>query len=78
MRWIEQIAARPERPLGGAQPAASPFPATGTAVEAMGSPHEFYLLRGAWASRDDRYSERRSELRQQQTLHKIEMHYIGG
>jgi len=36
------------------------------------------LLRGAWARRDDRYSERRSELRQQQTLHKIEMHYIGG
>jgi cyclic pyranopterin phosphate synthase len=36
------------------------------------------LLRGAWASRDDRYSERRSELRQHQTLHKIEMHYIGG
>jgi cyclic pyranopterin phosphate synthase len=36
------------------------------------------LLRGAWARRDDRYSERRNELRQQQTLHKIEMHYIGG
>lgn len=36
------------------------------------------LLRAAWASRDDRYSERRSELRQQQGLHKIEMHYIGG
>ena len=36
------------------------------------------LLRGAWARRDDRYSERRGELRQHQTLHKIEMHYIGG
>jgi cyclic pyranopterin phosphate synthase len=36
------------------------------------------LLRGAWANREDRYSERRGELRQQQTLHKIEMHYIGG
>jgi cyclic pyranopterin phosphate synthase len=36
------------------------------------------LLRAAWTSRDDRYSERRGELRQHQTLHKIEMHYIGG
>jgi cyclic pyranopterin phosphate synthase len=36
------------------------------------------LLRGAWARRSDRYSERRGELRQHQTLHKIEMHYIGG
>jgi GTP 3',8-cyclase len=36
------------------------------------------LLRGAWTNREDRYSERRGELRQQQTLHKIEMHYIGG
>jgi cyclic pyranopterin phosphate synthase len=36
------------------------------------------LLRGAWANREDRYSERRGELRQQQPLHKIEMHYIGG
>lgn len=40
---IEQIAARPDRPLGGAAPAASPFPATGAAVEAMGSPHPIYL-----------------------------------
>ena len=36
------------------------------------------LLRGAWANREDRYSERRGELRERQTLHKIEMHYIGG
>jgi cyclic pyranopterin phosphate synthase len=36
------------------------------------------LLRGAWANRADRYSELRGEMRQQQTLHKIEMHYIGG
>ena len=42
---IEQIAARPERPLGAAAatPSASPFPATGTAVEAMGAPHAMFL-----------------------------------
>jgi len=41
---IEQIAARPERPLGpGAAAASSPFPATGAAVEAMGSPHAIFL-----------------------------------
>ena len=43
---VEQIAARPERPLGaGPAPAASnnPFPATGAAVEAMGSPHPIFL-----------------------------------
>lgn len=43
---IEQIAARPDRPLGaGPAPAASsnPFPATGAAVEAMGSPHPIFL-----------------------------------
>lgn len=43
---VEQIAARPERPLGGgAAPAASsnPFPATGEAVEKMGSPHPIFL-----------------------------------
>jgi hypothetical protein len=40
---IEQIAARPDRPLGNAQPAPSPFPATGAAVEAMGKPHEIFL-----------------------------------
>jgi hypothetical protein len=41
---IEQIAARPERPLGpAAAPSSSPFPATGAAVEAMGAPHEMFL-----------------------------------
>lgn len=41
---IEQIAARPERPLGpGAAAPTSRFPATGAAVEAMGSPHPMYL-----------------------------------
>jgi hypothetical protein len=41
---VEQIAARPERPLGaGAAPSTSPFPATGAAVEAMGAPHPVYL-----------------------------------
>jgi hypothetical protein len=41
---IEQIAARPERPLGAnAAPPSSPFPATGAAVEAMGSPWPGYL-----------------------------------
>ena len=41
---VEQIAARPERPLGaGAAPPSSPFPATGAAVEAMGSPHPIFL-----------------------------------
>ena len=41
---IEQIAARPERPLGpGAAAPSSPFPATGAAVEALGAPHATYL-----------------------------------
>ena len=42
---IEQIAARPERPLGAAAatPSSSPFPATGAAVEAMGAPHAMFL-----------------------------------
>ena len=41
---VEQIAARPERPLGpGATVGTSPFPATGAAVEAMGSPHPSFL-----------------------------------
>jgi len=41
---VEQIAARPERPLGpGAAAPSSPFPATGAAVEAMGAPHPIYL-----------------------------------
>ena len=41
---IEQIAARPERPLGaGAAAPTGPFAATGAAVEAMGSPHPEFL-----------------------------------
>jgi hypothetical protein len=42
---VEQIAARPERPLGAtaSTPSTSPFPATGAGVEAMGSPHPVYL-----------------------------------
>ncbi len=41
---IEQIAARPERPLGPAAAAPSSlFPATGAAVEAMGAPHQVFL-----------------------------------
>ncbi|HEX7711794.1 MAG TPA: hypothetical protein VF418_12755 [Sphingomonadaceae bacterium] len=41
---VEQIVARPDRPLGaGAAPSSSPFPATGAAVEAMGSPNEVFL-----------------------------------
>ncbi|MBT2133083.1 hypothetical protein KK137_01945 [Croceibacterium sp. LX-88] len=41
---VEQIAARPERPLGPVQTASSsPFPATGAAVEAMGAPHPKFL-----------------------------------
>lgn len=41
---VEQIVARPERPLGAtATPSSSPFPATGAAVEAMGSPHPIFL-----------------------------------
>ncbi len=51
---IEQIAARPDRPLGGAQPAASPFPATGAAVEAMGAPHPIFLAAVPQAERMER------------------------
>ena len=42
---VEQIVARPDRPLGTAPatPAAVPFPATGAAVEAMGTPHPIFL-----------------------------------
>jgi len=41
---VEQIAARPERPLGpGAAAPSSPFPATGAAVEAMGAPNNLFL-----------------------------------
>ncbi|HYD23611.1 MAG TPA: hypothetical protein VEB68_02360 [Croceibacterium sp.] len=39
---VEQIAARPDRPRGGA-PSTDPFGATGAAVEAMGSPHPEFL-----------------------------------
>ncbi len=42
---VEQIAARPERPLGpaAANASSSPFPATGEAVEAMGAPNPLFL-----------------------------------
>jgi hypothetical protein len=41
---VEQIAARPERPLRpGATAGTSPFAATGAAVEAMGSPNQVFL-----------------------------------
>nr|WP_166174893.1 hypothetical protein [Altererythrobacter segetis] len=41
---VEQIVARPDRPLGATSaPSSSPFPATGAAVEAMGSPHPIFL-----------------------------------
>jgi hypothetical protein len=52
---IEQIAARPERPLGpAAAPSSSPFPATGAAVEAMGKPHEMFLTAVPEAERMER------------------------
>ena len=41
---VEQIAARPDRPLGASSgPSNSPFPATGAAVAALGSPWPGYL-----------------------------------
>lgn len=40
---VEQIAARPDRPLGATPAPASPFPAVGAAVEKMGSPHPIFL-----------------------------------
>ncbi|MCL6249664.1 hypothetical protein M3P36_01190 [Altererythrobacter sp. KTW20L] len=41
---VEQIAARPDRPLGAATgPSTDPFPATGAAVHAIGSPWPGYL-----------------------------------
>src|SRR6187455_2135407 len=42
---VEQIAARPDRPLGAgpATPSSNPFPATGAAVEAMGAPDARFL-----------------------------------
>ena len=40
----EQVVARPDRPLGAASgPSSDPFPATGAAVEAIGSPWPGYL-----------------------------------
>jgi len=52
---IEQIAARPERPLGpAAAPSSSPFPATGVAVEALGKPHEIFLTAVPEAERMER------------------------
>ena len=42
---VEQIAARPDRPLGptAANASSNPFPATGEAVEKMGSPNPVFL-----------------------------------
>ena len=42
---VEQIAARPDRPLGptAANASSNPFPATGEAVEAMGAPHASFM-----------------------------------
>jgi hypothetical protein len=41
---VEQIVARPDRPLGASSaPSSSPFPATGAAVEAMDSPNAMFL-----------------------------------
>jgi len=52
---IEQIAARPERPLGpNAGPPSSPFPATGAAVEAMGAPWPGYFAPVPEAERHSR------------------------
>lgn len=39
---VEQLAIRPDRPLGG-RPSSSPFPETGAAVEKMGSPNPVFL-----------------------------------
>jgi hypothetical protein len=40
---VEQIAARPDRPLGATPaPSSNPFPAVGAAIEAMGSPHPIF------------------------------------
>lgn len=41
---VEQVVARPDRPLGQASgPSTSPFPATGAAVAALGAPWDGYL-----------------------------------
>jgi hypothetical protein len=39
---IEQLAIRPDVPLGGAAPAPSRFPPTGQAIEAMGEPNAIF------------------------------------
>lgn len=51
---IEQIAARPERPLGSSATPSSPFPAIGAAVEALGEPWEGYLTAVPEAERHTR------------------------
>lgn len=40
---VEQIVARPDRPLGASAAPAGPFPATGAAVEELGAPHPVFL-----------------------------------
>ena len=51
---VEQIVARPDRPLGAAAAAPGPFPATGVAVEAMGSPNPIFLQPLPPAERESR------------------------
>lgn len=52
---VEQIVARPDRPLGATSaPSSSPFPATGAAVEAMGSPNPIFLQAVPEAERESR------------------------
>ena len=51
---VEQVAARPERPLGPASSTSSPFPATGAAVEALGEAWEGYLTAVPAAERHTR------------------------
>ncbi len=52
---VEQIAARPDRPLGAASgPSTNPFPAIGEAVQALGSPWAGYLQAVPEAQRHSR------------------------
>jgi hypothetical protein len=52
---VEQIAARPDRPLGAASgPSTNPFPAIGAAVQAIGSPWPGYLAEVPEAQRHSR------------------------
>lgn len=52
---VEQVAARPDRPLGAAAgPSTDPFPATGAAVQAIGSPWNGYLQAVPAAERHSR------------------------